>query len=151
MRKLLLGTACAIALAGCQSAPVTTPATATTSPLQQLATFTVADLTAAQVDALAQTPPDADAAQCYGFLASLIPTIQIPGTTGTVGAFVAFQKARDLVNSAAGANPILKQINSKCAAVVNDTNFTLAKLGLIGGAAAATAGMVVPIPVLPVQ
>lgn len=133
----------ALALAGCTAtATVSTPGTAPAT--QSLAQFTVADLAAASTDAKAQTPPDVTAAQCYDFLAAFIPTIQLPGSGQTVGAILAFQKGRDLVNGAGNVNGQLKSLNLACAPLVIDTQTTINKLLLIGAGIGATGGAAAP-------
>jgi len=145
-----------LALAGCapqavQTQPATSaPAGAASSaaaapsdPLAQIATFTVADLQAASADAAAQVPPDVTARLCYDYLAGLIPTIKAPGGQ-TVGAFVAFQKARDLARGTSAAGGWLTAFNIACAALATDVRLTLAKFGLIAAGTAATGGALAP-------
>ncbi len=114
-------------------------------PIGQLAAFTVSDLQAASADAKAQTPPDTTASQCYDFLAGVIPTLQ-PPTPGNIklGAFIAFQKARDLANGTTSNSGFLKQLNIACAPLVFDANLTLARLGLVSAGTAATGGALAP-------
>ncbi len=121
--------------------PVPAPAPASVAGL---AAFTVADLQAASADAKAQTPPDVTAAQCYDFLASVVPTLQLPSGQQTVGAFVAFQKARDLANGATATNGALKNLNLACAPLVIDTQTVINKLLLLGAGVAATGGALAP-------
>ena len=105
------------------------------NPTAALTAFTVADLQAAQADALAQTPPDTVAANCY---AALIPVVQgalaQAGAVGTgiKGGFSAFQKARDGVKLAQGGIP--SSLNVACAPLVLDAANTVigiaAKVGI---------------------
>lgn len=113
-------------------------------PVQQLAAFTVADLLAASQDAKAQTPPDTTASQCYDYLAAVIPTLKGPGAGQTVGAFVAFQKARDLANGVTAANGALKSLNLACAPLVIDTQTVVNRLLVVGAGIAATGGALAP-------
>jgi hypothetical protein len=109
---------------------------ASTNPVALLQKFTVDDLTAALADALAQSPPDTTAADCY---TALIPIVQSgvsnPLPTG-VGAFQLFQKGRDLKSLIANMqspNGPLVALNKACAPLVIDTQNTLIQLGVIGG------------------
>jgi len=143
----------AMFLASCAGtpAPVTGTTTGPVSGIQGLASFTVADLQAASADAHAQVPPDQTAYQCYDYLASVIPTIQLPAGMSTVGAFVAFQKARDVANGVSGIQGQLKTLNLACAPLVIDTQTTINKLLLLGAGAAATGGATVFVPFVPIQ
>lgn len=157
MRPYLIALAlgCGFAITACSSAPpiatgapvsllpsaaATAPA-APADPLAKLAAFTLADLQAASADAKAQTPPDTTASQCYDYLIQVIPTIQLPGVGSTVGAFVAFQKLRDLNAGLSGQKAGLKAMNLACAPLVIDTQTTVNKLLLIGGGAAGLPGL----------
>ena len=146
----------ALLLAACAGQPpvavttstgaVTISAPTTTAPdTQSLAQFTLADLMAASADAKAQTPPDVTAAQCYDFLIAFLPTVQVPGQGQTVGAILAFQKARDLVNGATSVNGQLKSLNLACAPLVIDVQTTINRLALMGAGAAATGGTAAPL------
>lgn len=148
---ILLLAACAgqtVSPAATQTATTTAPAmsapAAPSDPLSKLAAFTVADLQAASADAKAQTPPDVTAAQCWDYLAGVIPTFKAPGFNGTVGAFLVFQKTRDLANGATAANGALKSLNLACAPLVIDTQTVVNKLLLIGAGTAATGGALAP-------
>lgn len=134
-------------------AVTSTPATpsAPTDPLGKLAAFTLTDLKAASADAHAQTPPDQTAYQCYDYLIALIPTIQLPGGTQTVGAVMAFQRGRDINNGIGASSGMLKSLNLACAPLVIDTQTTLNKLVAVAGGSAALGGAIVPIPVMPVE
>jgi hypothetical protein len=140
-----------VILAGCsgigvQSPIVVAPGTDPTPPnAQGLAAFTVADLQAASADAKAQVPPDITAAQCYDFLAQVVPTIAGPASGQTVGAFVAFQHARDLANGATAINGTLKSLNLACAPLVIDTQTTINKLIILGAGIGATGGALAPV------
>lgn len=139
-----------LALAGCSSYGVQSPIVAAPTPdapvanAQGLAAFTVADLQAASADAKAQVPPDVTAGQCYDFLITVIPTIKGPASGQTVGAFVAFQKARDLANGATAVNGVLKNLNLACAPLVIDTQTTINKLIVLGAGIGATGGALAP-------
>jgi len=156
--KRIVVLAFAVALSACASQvkvqpPVTltptattttsTASTAPTDPLAQLKAFTLTDLQAASTDA--HTNNDPTAAQCYDFLIKTLPTLPsfTPGTT--VGAFVAFQKLRDLNNGVQSQTGTLKSLNLACAPLVIDTQTVINKLLLIGAGAAATGGAIEPI------
>lgn len=157
MRTLLIAAAACLALGACAGQPVViTPPTVTTAgaattaapqtdPLTQLANFTVADLQAASADAHAQNPPDQTAFMCYDFLAATIPTIKLPGgQQGTVGAFVGFQKLRDLHNGTVSQSGLLKSLNLACAPLVIDTQTVINKLLIMGAGAGASGGLLGP-------
>jgi hypothetical protein len=123
-------------------------ATAEANPVVVLQQFTVDDLQAALTDALAQTPPDTIASDCY---AALIPIVQTgvgnPLPTG-LGGFQLLQKARDLKSAAANlqsANGPLAGLNKACAPLVMDVNLTLIQLGIVGGGVLATGGVALPV------
>ena len=152
MRSLILCGVAALALAGCVgSAPqpvgTTTPlpgaSAAAPSPLAGFASFTVADLQAASADAHAANDP-AHSWTCWDYLAANLPTLQLPAGQQTVGAFLAFQKARDLANGAVSPNGLLAGVNLACAATVIDTQTTVNKLMLLGAGTAATGGALAP-------
>lgn len=163
--KHLLAILCAAALAACTATATTTPASTTVTtttgtttppppspnPLGDLGNFTIADLQAALADANAQTPPDVTSAQCYQYLIGALPTFQQAGAQpATVGAFVIFQKARDLahgVGNVVGGQ--MTALNLACAPLVTDVKFTIAKLAAIGVGSAATAGAILPVPLVP--
>lgn len=159
MRLLFLAPACLLA-ASCTAttvapAPVTgitptpiaaAPAAVQADPLKSLADFTIADLQAASADAKAQTPPDTTAAQCYDFLIITIPTLKAAGSaTGTVGAILVFQKARDLASGTINPNGLLKQLNLACAPLVIDAQTVVNRLLLIGAGTAASGGTLGPL------
>lgn len=130
-----------IALAACSTAQ-----TASTPPqpaslqdaLGNISKFTVADLQAADADAVAHN--DAIAHACYPVLAKFVQSLQ--GPTGTVaGAFSAFQAARDLRLGVQAGLPV--DLRLGCSALVQDEVQLLIKLGLIG-AGTATLAPVVP-------
>jgi hypothetical protein len=118
------------------------------NPIAVLQSFTVADLQAALADAQAQTPPDTVSASCY---TALIPLVQSgvgnPLPTG-LGAFQLLQKARDaqalIANLQSPTGP-LAALNTACAPLILSTESTLAALGVISGAVAATGGLSLPI------
>lgn len=124
---------------------VTAPAAAPlkTDPISVLSSFTVADLQAASVDAHANNDP-AQSWTCWDYLAKQVAAIKPPSGQANVGAFLAFQKARDLANGVQSANGALAGLNVACAAVVIDVNVTLAKLGLMASGTAATGGALAP-------
>jgi hypothetical protein len=149
---LLVGSAARSAMA--QSATVTATTTTVTLPtLQQLlanpsllfSSITpklIADLTAAKADAAAQTPPDTDSVNCYGFILTLVNSPIVNPLPTTNGIFSAIQKGRDdsaAVNNLNSTTGPFAQLNSACAAWSNDNKATLAmvaaKLGVVAGAA----------------
>lgn len=131
----------ALLLAGCVSANAATKQLTTTqaasNPLAMLQTFTLTDLQAALADAQAQTPPDTLAATCYTALISLVQNVALPASQKVTGAFLVFQKARDiksLVANLQASNGPLSSLNVACAPLVLDTQNTLVGLGIMGGA-----------------
>ena len=100
--KTIIAALAVVALTGCATAQ---PA-ATTSPdvLQQISQFTIADLQAADADAVANN--DVIAHACYPALEQFVKSLPgANGTTTVAGAFSAFQQARDLRNSVAAGIP----------------------------------------------
>lgn len=114
-------------------------------PLSQLASFTISDLQAASADAKAQTPPDETAYRCYDFLAGVIPTLKPNVGNIKLGAFIAFQKARDLANGTTSNSGFLKSLNLACAPLVIDSQTVINKLLLLGAGTAATGGALGPL------
>lgn len=103
MKHLFLAAALSLSLGACTSL---TGGGTTSAPddLQQLATFTVADLQAADADAVANHDDIAHA--CYPALEEFIQSLPSSNASTTVvGAFGAFQRARDLRNVAVGGVP----------------------------------------------
>jgi hypothetical protein len=110
----------------------------------------LADLQAANADALAQTPPDTTSSQCYAFLINVIPTLPNFSASKPVGAIMAFQKLRDLKNGATNSSGVLKSLNLACAPLVIDVQTTVNLLAVQLGGAAAGASVGIPaLPVLP--
>lgn len=133
----------ALALAGCAAASGGAAAPAS-DPLKAISDFTLADLQAADADAVAHR--DAIAHACYPALEVFVKSF--PSSLGTVkGAFSAFQSARDVGNGLQQGVPIYLRLG--CSALVMDTQQLLVKLAAIGAGTAATAGAVLPIPVMP--
>lgn len=106
MKKLALALAAAVLVAGCSTiAPASGSSTPAVDPIAQISTFTVADLQAADVDAVANGDQIAHA--CYPALEKFVQSLpNANGSTTVAGAFSAFQKARDLRNSVAAGVPI---------------------------------------------
>lgn len=140
--KRLLALLAILALASCAGTKAQTVASSQT-PLEQLAQFTVADLQAALADA--NSAQDVAASQCYSYLIKVIPTIQARQSQGTVGAFLAFQKARDLTHGINNANGQLVQLNIACAPLVVDSVTTINKLAVLGVGGTATGGVLSPL------
>jgi hypothetical protein len=161
IRNIIPAVFIALACAACAQQPValgpvtvTPPSVTTTSStptltqsIQQLATFTEADLAAADADAVANN--DVIAHACYPALTKFIKSLPNPG--GTVGgAFSAFQKARDLGNTAQAGVPTYLTLG--CGPLVVDTETLLAKLAAMGAGAAGAvmtggASLALPIPI----
>lgn len=136
--------AASLALAACATQPASAPKTASADPLTQISSFTLTDLQNASADAHAHN--DQAAYQCYDYLIAVLPTLQISGQSApTLGAFVAFQKGRDIANGLGGARGQLKSLNIACAALVIDTQTIINKLALIGVGSAATGNVVGPL------
>lgn len=138
-----------LALAACGStgsaqAP-TTQAPTGPDPLTQIAQFTIADLQAADMDAVAHN--DAISHACYPALIRFVSELQgnIAGAT-VKGAFSAFQRARDLRLGYQSGLPVYLKLG--CAALVQDETALLIKLGAIG-AGAAIVGPLAPAAVAP--
>ena len=114
------------------------------NPATVLQKFTLDDLQAALADAQAQNPPDTIAANCYTELITVVQSPAINPLPSGPGAFQLFQKARDLKNLVAAMqsnNGPLQALNIACAPLVIDVQTTLIRLGVIGGAVAATGGL----------
>lgn len=142
MKKILF--ALPLLLAACSTTTSTT--TGPAGAINRVASFTVADLQAADADAVANNDQIAHA--CYPALIKFVQSVQGSSTNTTVaGAFSAFQKARDLGNQAQAGVPTYLTIG--CAPLVVDTQTLMTKLAAIGVGSAATAGAIFPIPVLP--
>jgi len=138
-----------MALSACAQKATTISSAANADPLTVLASFTVADLQAASDDAHANNDP-AHSWTCWDYLAGQVAALKPPSGQKTVGAFLAFQKARDLANGVQSATGALAGLNVACAAVVIDTQTTLNKLALLAAGTAATGGALAPFaPALP--
>lgn len=155
MKRFLLLALLALAFPACsgiqanQAAAVasSTAADGTVDQLAVLAKFTVADLAAADADAVANNDEIAHA--CYPalskFVQSLQPNVPGSGPQTVAGAFSIFQKKRDLLQSSGGKGSLLPAyLKIGCAALVQDEKVFLAKLALIAAGGAATGGAVLP-------
>jgi hypothetical protein len=142
MNKYLLIVGLAVALSGCAStAQVAAPAAVASSnftigggdPIQQVATFTVADLQAADADAVSHN--DKIAHTCYPALIQFVQSVQ-GSTSGTtvIGAISAFQRARDVRNGVVSGVPDYLTIGCGplYAQVHGDLLSALAQLGVTG-------------------
>lgn len=116
------------------------------NPLAVIQQFTATDLNNALADANAQTPPDTVAAACYTALLTVVNNPINNPLPNAPGAFLLFQKGRDLqallANLQSPTGP-LAPINTACAPLVLSAQNTLIQLGIIGGgvtAVAATGG-----------
>lgn len=135
--------------AAAPAAKITT-AQAQQNPLLVLQQFSAADLQNALNDANAQTPPDTVSAACWSALLTLVNNpINNPLPTAP-GAFLLFQKARDLqgllANLQSPSGP-LAPVNTACAPLILSAQNTLIQLGIIGGgvtAVGASGGLALP-------
>ena len=135
--------------AAAPTAKITT-AQAQQNPLLVLQQFSAADLQNALNDANAQTPPDTVSAACWSALLTLVNNpINNPLPTKP-GAFLLFQKARDLqgllANLQSPSGP-LAPVNTACAPLILSAQNTLIQLGIIGGgvtAVGASGGLALP-------
>lgn len=136
-----------------KAAPAKKQITATQAqqnPLLVIQQFTATDLQNALADANGQTPPDTVAAACYTALLVVVNNpINNPLPTSP-GAFLLFQKGRDLqallANLQSPTGP-LAPINTACAPLILSAQNTLIQLGIIGGgvtAIAASGGTALP-------
>lgn len=121
-----------------------TQSAATANPLLVLQQFTLTDLQAALADAQAQTPPDTVAANCYTALITLMNNPIANPIPSQAGAFIIFQKARDLQNALATLNSNngpLTPVEVGCAPLVISVQNTLIQVGVLTGAVVATGGV----------
>jgi len=146
-------TAPAAKAAGGGSAAATGKITVTQAqqnPLLVIQQFTATDLTNAYNDAMAQTPPDSVAAACYTALLTVVNNPINNPLPNAPGAFLLFQKARDLqalLSNLQSPTGPLAPINTACAPLILSAENTLIQLGIIGGgvtAVAATGGAALP-------
>jgi hypothetical protein len=127
MKTFLFAFVAMLTLSGCATAPFTPTPGAT--PLQAIGQFTVADLQAADADAVANG--DTIAHMCYPVMETFI--MSITGSTGSTtvsGAVSAFQKARDLANKVASGVP--QALKIACAPLLVDDTTLLAKIAALG-------------------
>lgn len=99
----------------------------TQGAIEQLETFTVTDLTAADADAVKNHDDIAHA--CYPTLIDFVNGLPKPGESPDVGAFTTFQKARDIRNVVAAGVP--KALLTACAPLVMEVRGDI--LGAITG------------------
>ncbi len=101
-----------------------------TDPISALRSFTVDDLTAAKADADAQNPPDVTASRCYEALFPVVSQAAGDPLPKSLGAFQAFQKARDLANAGDRIRAGLTggPINDACAPLVLSARNTVLML-----------------------
>jgi hypothetical protein len=133
MKKIVL-IAAVFLLAGCASGTVTLPAMGTNSgPLGDITKLAVTDLQVALADATAHQ--DQAAMACYPVLINIVQSLpsQVP-TTAPAGVVSAFQAARDLSKSiqsqtAAGQGSIVQAVNLGCAALFNDVQGDVLRIG----------------------
>lgn len=135
--RIALATFLLFVLAACSSAQPSSTAPQPASvqdALGKISQFTVADLQAADADAVAHN--DAIAHACYPPLIKFVQSLQ--GPNGTVaGAFSAFQAARDIRLGVQSGLPV--DLKLGCSALVQDETQLLIKLGLIGAGASTLA------------
>jgi hypothetical protein len=166
MRKVL-ALICLSALVGCTTAPVltgnpvadlNTNSNSVNSNLAQIGTFTTADLTAAEADAVANG--DTLAIPCYPALAAWVATMKplTPVPTSGAGAFLVHQQARDVgakLQAATGTALVPSAVKLACAALVQSDAVFLANLAALGAVGATAApmlpalGAALPIPLVP--
>lgn len=108
--------------------------------IAKIANFSIADLEAADKDAIAHNDELSHA--CYPALERFVKELQGDNPNATVkGAFSAFQKARDVRHGVENGLPNYLKLG--CAPLVQDETLLLAKLGVIG-AGAAIVGPIAP-------
>lgn len=112
------------------------------NPLAVIQQFTAADLNNALTDANAQNPPDTVAAACYTALLTVVNSPINNPLPSSPGAFLLFQKGRDLqallANLQSPTGP-LASVNTACAPLILSAQNTLIQLGIINGGIAAVA------------
>lgn len=133
-------------LSGCTFAQPPQPTGNVSVDMAALATFTVADLQAAEDDAIATK--DELSMPCYPALIKFVQSFP-SANQNVAGAFTAFQKARDIRHGVEAGLPNYLKLG--CAALVADEKQLIAKLAFIGGAGAATSGASIFVPFVPVQ
>lgn len=134
--KIIAFVLAAFLLASCSS----TGQSSLDSDIAKIANFSIADLQAADADAVAHNDQLAHA--CYPALIRFVTELQGNDPNATVkGAFGAFQRARDLRMGVQSGLPIYLKLG--CAPLVQDETLLLFKLGLIG-AGAAVVGPIAP-------
>lgn len=117
-------------LVGCVSGPVSL----TSGPLGDITKLAATDIQAALADATAHN--DLAAMQCYPVLLQVLASL--PSTvpsTAPAGVVSAFQEARDLSKAvqsqtAAGQGSLVQTVNLGCAALFNDAQGDLLRLGI---------------------
>lgn len=143
MKKILFSTLFVglLFMSGCGNTLPVVPGATPTDPLasvsqavQQIGTFTVADLTAADADAVLHN--DAIAHACYPALIKFVQSSPLSATNTTVvGAFTAFQAARDVTNTVQSFQ-VPDYLKLGCAPLVMDVQNFIVRLAAIGGGAA---------------
>lgn len=124
MMKFLTVAFLGCALVACTSQSQVVPGQTVVNLPANLASLTVADLQAADVDAKAHG--DAVASMCYE---AVIPMIQVANSpVAPVGAVSAFQDLRDGVATSSGAQALLKQLEVPCGPLAVDVNLSLVDL-----------------------
>ena len=127
MRTFVFAFVALFTLSGCATAPFA-PTTGAT-PLQAIGQFTVADLQAADADAVANN--DTIAHMCYPAMETFIMSVTgSTNTTTVLGAVSAFQKARDLANHITAGLPVSLKV--ACAPLLVDDTTLIAKFAAIG-------------------
>jgi hypothetical protein len=130
MRKLLTLFAAVALFAGCAGAY-----SGGATPFGDLAQVTTADITAALADATAHQ--DKAAMQCYPVLLEVIASLPsaLPAVSEPKGVVSLYQAARDIskavqAQGGPGQSAIAQKINLGCAALFNDTQGDILRLGL---------------------
>jgi len=132
MKKALLSTIFAglFALSACSGAHVGVTAGDPAAALSQIGAFTVTDLQAADADAVLHN--DVIAHACYPALIKFVQSSPLNNpTTTVVGAFSAFQAARDIKTNVTGFT-VPDYLKLGCAPLVMDVQTFLIQLAAIG-------------------
>lgn len=128
MIKFLLAIGFTVLLTGCVST-----GSLTSGPLGDITKLATSDIQAALADATAHN--DTAAMQCYPVLLQVVASLpsQVPSTV-PAGVVSAFQKARDLSKAvqsqtAAGQGSVVQAVNLGCAALFNDVQGDVLRIG----------------------
>jgi hypothetical protein len=128
MMKTFLALLSLVLLTGC----ATTGTSLTSGPLGDITKLAVTDIQAALVDATAHN--DQAAMACYPVLLQVLASLPAQGPAEPVGVVSAFQAARDLSKAiqsqtAAGQGSVVQAVNLGCAALFNDAQGDILRIG----------------------